>query len=169
MVGSHRFRRGLIAVLVAVAVLNAGAAVPAVAAPSADARSQVVDLDRLVDRYNENLDRLPKPARRVLANERIAVRVEMAEGDTRAYYFGTGKKSSIERHDRDGFENGPTVRIRTDAATVRELNETAEDDWRKAAIEAGTSDDVHMEGVGTANKMKIAFLKSALEAMSHVS
>ena len=139
-------------------ILVAGSA----GAQSADAGD--VDLERLVETYNANVDEAPDIARGQLAGQTIEIRIgegdEMAEKDTgEALYVTTAESGRVTDYGAADAES-PTIRVRTSQATLdRILN--AENPG-KAFDEAYSNGEIKINGLTLTESVKIELVKFAV-------
>lgn len=150
--------RGATVLVLAVLVVAAVGVQPVAARNGGDERL-VQNLDALAQTYNDNLDAVPDVFASQLANERVDVRVAAADGEHR-YYAETGADARVARIERGAGPEPPTVRVRTDEATLDAIR-TSE---TPAATAVAAYDDGRIEitGVGVVNAVTVETAKAAL-------
>lgn len=149
--------RGLLGLLVAVGVVLAATTAPAAAQTGGD-DPLVGDLQELKETYNENLDEVPDFVEEELADERVEAVVTTDDGTYR-YHAETGEDARVETLERGGADD-PTVRVRTDAETLREIRDA--DDPAAAAVDAYDRGEITIEGVGVADTVRVEAVKAAV-------
>ena len=149
----------LLGLIVIVVVVLSAVPGPALAQDAGD-----VDLDGLVDAYNENVDQAPSIVRGQLAGQDIELRIgdgsTVAGAETgTAYHFTTAEDGTVTSYG-EGPADDPDYRVRTSEeaffAILDAPDPAAEFDRR---YEAG---DVRINGVGTANAVKVEVVKAAV-------
>lgn len=147
-----RLLAALLAVLVVLSV---------VPGPALAQEVEGVDMDRLVEVYNANVDQAPGIARGQLAGQRVELRIgegsTVAGADTgSAYHFTTAENGTITDYG-EGEPADPTVRVRTseDAyfAIVESDDPAGEFDQQ---YEAG---NVEINGIGLTNAVVVELVK----------
>lgn len=113
------------------------------------------DPEELASAYNENIDSVPDVIQNRAADERVELNVHTSEGETVTYTAVTDDDARITEI-REGSHD-PTIRVTTDEATIREVANA--EDTATAASEAYESGDIRVEGVGTANTVKVEAVK----------
>jgi hypothetical protein len=135
-----------------------------VGAQSDGAGTGDVDLERLVETYNANVDEAPDIARGQLAGQTIEIRVgdgeELAAKDTGTAFYVTTAESGRVTDYGDGDAESPTIRVRTSEATLdRILN--AEEPGR-AFDEAYSNGEIQINGLTLTESVKIEVVKFAV-------
>lgn len=144
--------------LAAVAVVATLVAAP-VAAQDQGEEKLVEDLDALAQTYNDNLGAVPDVFADRLANERVDIRVDTGDGE-RQYFAVTGADARIATIERGDGEQKPTVRVRTDEATLDAIR-TSETP-AATAVAAYEDGDIQITGVGVVNTVKVETAKAAV-------
>lgn len=111
------------------------------------------DVETVVETYNQNIDQVPDVIANRFSNERVAVTIERAERPAVTYTAVTDDQARVVEFSEGA--NDPTIRVETDAETIREIANTKPSDRREAALEAYNSDAVQVEGVGLTNTVKV--------------
>lgn len=150
----------LLGLLVAAVVVLSAVTGPALAQDADD-----VDIDRLVGAYNENVDQAPDIVRGQLAGQDVELRVgegsTVADAETgTAYHFTTAEDGTVTSYG-EGPADDPDYRVLTSEeaffAILDARDPAAEFDRQ---YEAG---NVRINGVGTANAVKVEAVKTAVE------
>lgn len=155
-----RFRGGrLLGAVLAVAVVLSVAPGPAFAQDAGE-----VDVDRLVEVYNANVDQAPGIVRGQLAGQDIELRIgdgsTVAGADTgTVYHFATAEDGTITDYG-EGDSDDPDYRVRTseDAffAVLNASDPAAEFDRQYA------DGNLRIDGVGTGNTVRAEAVKVAV-------
>jgi hypothetical protein len=148
----------LLAVLLAVLVV-----LSVVPGPALAQEIEGVDMDRLVDVYNANVDQAPSIARGQLAGQRVELRIgegsTVAGADTgTAYHFTTAENGTVTDYG-EGEPADPTVRVRTSEDAffaILESEDPAGEFDRQ--YDAG---NVEVNGIGLSNAVKVELVKFA--------
>ena len=155
----------VVAVSLAVAVVLSVGTGTALAQDTTD-----VDLDRLVDTYNANVDEAPGIVRGQLAGQEIELRVgdgsTVAGPDTgTAYHFTTRDDGTVADGYGEGEAGDPDYRILTSEDVFAEVLESESPEAAAAAFdrhyEAGR---IEINGVGVANAVRVEAVKLAVWA-----
>jgi hypothetical protein len=157
-----RLSRLVVGVLVIAVVV---AAVPSgVGGQDTASETGEVDVERVVELYNENVDRAPAIAQGEFAGETIEVRY--GEGDRIAgpddgnvVTFVTDEDGVVTDYGREEFDN-PTLRVRTSEATYREI--ITDDDPRAAFDEAYENGDIRVNGISLTKSVEVEVVKVAV-------
>lgn len=152
----------LLGVLLAVAVVLSVAPGPALAQDADD-----VDLDRLVEVYNANVDEAPDIVRGQLAGQEIEVRI--GDGSTvagptsgTAYYFVTREDGTVSEYG-EGEADDPDYRVRTSEDVFADILESESPEAAAAAFERHyEAGRIEINGVGVANSVKVEGVKFAV-------
>jgi hypothetical protein len=149
----------LLGVILAVAVVLSVVPGPAVAQDADD-----VNLDRLVEAYNANVDRAPGVVRGQLAGQSVELRV--GEGSTVAgpdsgtvYRFTTAENGTVTSY-AEGEAADPDYRVRTSEDAFLAIVDSSD-----PAAEFGEQRDagnVRINGVGVSNAVKVEAVKAAV-------
>jgi hypothetical protein len=155
----NRLLAGLFAAMLVVTLVPAGVAAQEAPAPDPDD----ADLDRLVELYNENVEKVPGFVRGQVSDERVELRY--GEGDTVAKK-DTGTALHFETDDRgritdygEGDAEKPTVRVRTSESAYRAIV-TAEDPVA-AFMTQYREGNVKINGVSVTKSVTVEAVKAA--------
>jgi hypothetical protein len=155
----------LLGVLLAVAVVLSVAPGPALAQDTGD-----VDIDRLVEVYNANVDQAPDIVRGQLAGQEIELRIgdgsTVAGVDTGAVYsFRLRDDGTVADGYGEGEADDPAYRVRTSEDVFFDVLES------ETPAEAAATFDRHYEagrikvnGVGVTNAVRVEAVKFAVWA-----
>lgn len=143
-------RIGSIAVALLVLMSVGLAAAPAAAEQAPGTQH---DVETVVETYNQNVERVPDVIANRFSNERVEITVEQSSEPDATYTAVTdGQARVVEFYEGS---NDPTIRVETDADTIREIANSDPQNRRDVALEAYNSDAVQVEGVGVTNTVKV--------------
>lgn len=132
------------------------------AAPTVGAQSEGgLDLDSMVQLYNENLDSAPSIAKGELAGKSIELRVgnggTMATASSgTAYHFTTDADGQVTDYG-EGDADSPNVRVRTSEETMNAILES--DDPQAAFDTAYENGEIAISGVTLTDSIRIELVK----------
>ena len=149
----------LVGVLLAVVLVLSVAPAPALAQDADE-----VDMDRLVEVYNANVDRAPDIVRGQLAGQSVELRI--GDGSTVAgpdagtvYHFTTAENGTVTDY-ASGEAPDPDYRVRTrEEARLAVVNASDPSTEFDRQYEAG---NVEIHGVGVTNSVKAEAVKAAV-------
>lgn len=143
-------RIGSIAVALLVLLSVGLASVPAAAEQAPGTQH---DVETVVETYNQNVDRVPDVIANRFSNERVEITIHQSGGQDVTYTAVTdGQARVVEFYEGS---NDPTIRVETDAETIREIANSNPQNRRDVALQAYNSDAVQVEGVGITNTVKV--------------
>ncbi len=107
-----------------------------------------LDLDKLVETYNQNLKKVPGFVKNIFGNEKINLYID---GELFVGLAGEGGK--IVEYKKGGLDK-PTMKVFTTSDTIDKLM-----DGDKTLLEAVKDKSVSYEGIGFVSKIKFGFIK----------
>lgn len=107
-----------------------------------------LDLEKLVETYNQNLEKVPGFVKNIFGNEKINLYID---GELFVGLAGEGGK--IDEYKKGGIDK-PTMKVLTTSDTIDKLI-----DGDKTLLEAVKDKSVSYEGVGFIGKIKFGFIK----------
>ena len=107
-----------------------------------------LDLEKLVDAYNQNLEKVPEFVKNIFGNERITLYID---GELFVGLAGEGGK--IVEYKKGGIDK-PTMNVYTTNDTIDKLI-----DGDKTLLEAVKDKSISYQGVGFVNKIKFGIIK----------
>lgn len=114
------------------------------------------DIQTIADAYNENADQLPGFIAGQFANQRVELRIS---GDTDIIYTIAFDDASRATSITEGAAN-PTLRVTVASTTLCDAAQS--NNPAVALVTAYQNGDVDIEGVGTANSVKVTLVKTAI-------
>lgn len=114
------------------------------------------DVQNIVDAYNQNADQIPGFIAGQISGERVELKITGANAFTYTVVFDNNARAQSVTEG----SNDPTLRVTANSAT---LCEAAQSDNPAAALgDAYQNGDIDIEGVGTANSVKVTVMKTAV-------
>lgn len=105
-----------------------------------------------INLYNENIDQIPAPVKRLFQNERINLHIILEDGTEEIIGIATSKKECEIIEFTDGALNKPTLRVYIDWAKIERL--LSEPDQSEII---NTVLNLRIEGVGLFKQLKVFF------------
>ncbi len=107
-----------------------------------------LDLEKLVEAYNQNLEKVPGFVKNIFGNERINLYI-----DGEIFVGLSGKKGEIVEYEKGGIIK-PTMNIYTTGDTIDKLI-----DGNTTLLDAVKDKSINYEGVGFFGKIKFGVIK----------
>ena len=120
------------------------------------------DLEKKVDKYNENVGKVPAIFKKIFANQRVNAYISMNDGSELIIGVVIGNNMRITEFTKGGIKN-PTLIVRTDEKTVNDIMNS--DSPGKDAVKALEDGRIKIEAVGFVNKIKFVFVKFSIKLL----
>ncbi len=120
-----------------------------------------IDLDAVVDEYNQNIDQAPGFIQSVAGGERVELRVGESDtvpsSESGEVYWMDIDDDGLVVDSGDGAHDDPTIRVRTTETAVNSVLGTGEP--ADAFGEAYADGDIVIEGVGLSKTVQVELAK----------
>lgn len=123
------------------------------------------DLEKKVDKYNENVGKVPAIFKKIFANQRVNSYISMNDGSELiigVVIDNNMNNMRIIEFTKGGIKN-PTLIVRTDEKTVNDIMNS--DSPGKDAVKALEDGSIKIEAVGFVNKIKFVFVRFSIKLL----